>query len=153
MSKTEYDLKAICMLPMTYPKKLCNTRGDYNIQQPRLPPNNAGRPVRQFKCLLAWLKWRTGSPLVRYCFLVRRGDDSSQALTQGSDHMLTEWGNTPKMLVNNGLRNGVLLDGNNPLSETILWLITEGFLWHSIERDYTRGAHELKPQHMCGYQI
>ena len=72
MSKTEYDLKAICILPMTYPKKLCNIRGgggDYNIQQPRFPPNNAGRPVRHFKCPLAWLKWRTGSPLVRYCFL------------------------------------------------------------------------------------
>ena len=76
MSKTEYDLKAICILPMAYPQKLCNIRGDYNIQQPRLPPNNAGRPVRQFKCPLAWLKWRTGSPLVRYCFLVS-GDASS----------------------------------------------------------------------------
>ena len=55
------------------PQKLRNIRGDYNIQQPRLPPNNVGRPVRQFKCSLAWLKWRTGSPLVRYCFLVRGG--------------------------------------------------------------------------------
>ena len=27
MSKTEYDLKAICILPMTYPQKLCNIRG------------------------------------------------------------------------------------------------------------------------------
>ena len=54
MSKTEYDLTAICILPMTYPKNCAN---------------NVGRPVRQFKCSLAWLKWRTGSPLVRYCFL------------------------------------------------------------------------------------
>ena len=52
-------------------KKLCNIRGDNYIQQARLPPNNAGRPMRQFKCPLAWLKWRTGSPLVRYCFIVR----------------------------------------------------------------------------------
>ena len=72
MSQTEYDLKTICILPMTYHKN-CNIRGGYNIQQPRLPPNNAGRPVRQFKCPLAWLKWRTGSPPVRYCFLVRGG--------------------------------------------------------------------------------
>ena len=36
------------------PQKLCNIRGDYNIQQPRLPPNNASRPVRQFKCPLSW---------------------------------------------------------------------------------------------------
>ena len=31
--------------------KLCNIRGGgvlYNIQRPRLPPNNAGRPVRHF---------------------------------------------------------------------------------------------------------
>ena len=27
MSKTEYGLKAICILPMTYPQKLCNIRG------------------------------------------------------------------------------------------------------------------------------
>ena len=30
--------------------------GGYNIQQPRLPPNNTGRPMRQFKRPLAWLK-------------------------------------------------------------------------------------------------
>ena len=47
MSKTEYDLKAICILPMTYPKNCAIQGGNYNIQQPRLPPNNAGRPVRQ----------------------------------------------------------------------------------------------------------
>ena len=76
MSKTEYDLKAICILPTTYPKNCAILGGDYNIQQPRLPPINAGRSVRQFKGPLAWPKWRTGSPLVRYCFLVR-GDASS----------------------------------------------------------------------------
>ena len=29
--------------------------------------------MRQFKCPLAWLNWRTGSPLVRYCFLMGGG--------------------------------------------------------------------------------
>ena len=65
ISKTEYDLKDICILPMTHPQTV-QYKGDYNIQQPRLPPNNAGKLVRQFKCPLAWLKWRTGSPFVRY---------------------------------------------------------------------------------------
>ena len=56
LSKTQYDLKAICILPMTYPKTVqYRGGGDYNIQQPRLPPNDAGRPVSQFKCPLAWL--------------------------------------------------------------------------------------------------
>ena len=46
MSKTEYDLKAIYMYHAhDIPPKLCNIRGDYNIQQSRLPPNNAGRPM------------------------------------------------------------------------------------------------------------
>ena len=48
MSKTEYDLKAVCILPMTYPQKTVQYKGFYNIQQPRLPPNDAGRPMRQF---------------------------------------------------------------------------------------------------------
>ena len=56
MSKTEYDLKAIMYPAYDKPHKLCNIRGNQNIQQPRLPPNNAGRPMRQFKCPLTWLK-------------------------------------------------------------------------------------------------
>ena len=32
------------------------------IQQARLPPNNAGRPLRQFKCPIAWLEWRARWP-------------------------------------------------------------------------------------------
>ena len=43
MSKTEYDLKAYPAYDT--PHKLCNIRGNQNIQQPRLPPNNAGRPM------------------------------------------------------------------------------------------------------------
>ena len=46
MSKTEYDLKAIMYSAYDTPHKLCNKGGNYIIQQPRLPPNNAGRPIR-----------------------------------------------------------------------------------------------------------
>ena len=53
MSKTEYDLKAIMYSAYDTPNKLCNINGNYTIRQPKLPPNNAGRPMRQFKCPLA----------------------------------------------------------------------------------------------------
>ena len=105
MSKTEYDLKAICILCPWYTPKTVQYKGggNYNIQQPRLPPNNAGRPVRQFKCPLAWLKWRTGSPLVRYCFLVilfsRQFMRGTQALTQGSDYNWNDF-----ILTNNDMK-------------------------------------------------
>ena len=62
MSKTEYDLKAIMYPTYDTPRKLCNIRRNWNIHQPRLPPNNAGRLTRQFKCPLIWLKWRAESP-------------------------------------------------------------------------------------------
>ena len=62
MFKAEYDLKAIMYPAYDTPHKLCNIRGDWNIQQPRLPSNYASRPMRQFKCPLTWLKWRAGSP-------------------------------------------------------------------------------------------
>ena len=42
--------------------------GNQIIRQPRLPPNNAGRPMRQFKCPLAWLKSRNGSPTIWFFF-------------------------------------------------------------------------------------
>ena len=66
MYKTEYDLKVIIYPAYDKPHKLCNIRGNWNIQQPRLPPNNAGRPMRQFKCPLTWR--RAGSPPVRFLF-------------------------------------------------------------------------------------
>ena len=63
VTKAEYDLKAIMYPAYDTLHKLCNIRGNQNIQPPRLPPNNAGRPMRQFKCPLAWPKRRAGSPL------------------------------------------------------------------------------------------
>ena len=68
MSKTEYDLKAIMYSAYDKPHKLCNISGNYTIRQPRLLPNNVGRPMGQFKCPLAWFKWRNGSPPVRFVF-------------------------------------------------------------------------------------
>ena len=65
MSKTEYDLKAICILPMTHPIN-CTI-------QPTLPTNNEGRPMHQFKCPLAWFKWRAGSPLFDFVLFFREG--------------------------------------------------------------------------------
>ena len=50
MSKTEYDRKVMIYPAYDTPHKLCNIKGKQNIQQPKLPPNNAGRPMRQFKC-------------------------------------------------------------------------------------------------------
>ena len=52
MSKTEYDLKAIVYPAMTYPINCTIYVEIKNIQQPRLPPINAARPVGQFKCPL-----------------------------------------------------------------------------------------------------
>ena len=52
MSKTEYNLKAMMYPAYDTPHKLCNIRGIKNFQQPRLPPNNAGRLMRQLKCPL-----------------------------------------------------------------------------------------------------
>ena len=80
MYKTEYDLKAIMYPAYDKPHKLCNIRGNWNIQQPRLPPNNAGRPMRQFKCPLTWLKWRAGSPPVRFLFS-REGGSQCEGCT------------------------------------------------------------------------
>ena len=90
--RTEYNLEAYYTS-----HKLCIITGNSNIRQLKFPPNNAGRPIRQFKCPLSWLNWRAGSHPVRFCFLVRweasvRG---AQTPTQGSRHVLTEWGNTP----------------------------------------------------------
>ena len=68
MSKTEYGLKAIMYSAYDTPHKLCNISVNQTIQQPRLPPNNAGRPMRQFKCPLAWCKWRAGPPLQDFVF-------------------------------------------------------------------------------------
>ena len=55
MSKTEYDCNAIIHPAYDAPYNLCNIRGNKNIQQPKFPPNNSGRPMRQFKYPLAWL--------------------------------------------------------------------------------------------------
>ena len=48
MSQTEYDLKAIMYSAYDIPNKLYNISINLNIQQPRLPPNNAGRPNFNF---------------------------------------------------------------------------------------------------------
>ena len=56
MSKTEYDLKAIMYSAYDTPHKLYDISGNLTIQQPRVPPNNAGRPIRQSKSPLAWIK-------------------------------------------------------------------------------------------------
>ena len=50
MYKTEYDLKAIMYPAYDTHHKLRNIRGNRNIQKPRLPPYNAVRLMRQFKC-------------------------------------------------------------------------------------------------------
>ena len=68
MYKIEYDLKAIINSAYDTPHKLCNISGNENIQQPWLPTNNAGRPMRQFKCPLAWCKLRAGSPMFDFAF-------------------------------------------------------------------------------------
>ena len=72
MSKTEYDLKTIMYSAYDTPHKLCNISGIWTIRQPRSPPNNADRPMRQFKCPLAWFKWRADSPPVRFCLLLAK---------------------------------------------------------------------------------
>ena len=95
MYKTEYDFKVIMYPAYDTSHKLCNIRGNWNIQQPRLPPNNAGRHMRHFKCSLTWLKWRAGSPPVRFLFSREGGSvRGAQTLTQGSRLVLTELGNT-----------------------------------------------------------
>ena len=71
----------------------------YNIQQPRLPPNDAGKPVRQFKSPLAWLKVENRVSPCTILFSREVGRHfmrGTQSLTQGSDHMRTEWGNTTR---------------------------------------------------------
>ena len=45
MFKTEYDPEAIMYPAYDTLHKLCNIMVNWNIQQPRLAPNNAGRPV------------------------------------------------------------------------------------------------------------
>ena len=80
MFKAEYDLKAIMYPAYGTPHKLCNIRWDSNIQQPRLPPNNAGRPMRQFKCPFTWPKWRAGSPLFDFLFS-REGGSKQEGCT------------------------------------------------------------------------
>ena len=62
MSKIEYYLKAIMYSTYDTSHKLCNISGNQIIQQPRLPPNNAGRPMRQFKCLLSGASGEPGHP-------------------------------------------------------------------------------------------
>ena len=48
MLKTKYDLKAIMYSAYDTPHKLYNISGNLTIQQPGLPPNNAGRPIHQY---------------------------------------------------------------------------------------------------------
>ena len=97
MYKTEYDLKAIMYPAYDAPHKLCNIKGNTNIQQPRLPSNNAGRPMRQFKCPSLGSSGEPGHPQFDFCFLVMGEANvrGAQTLTQGSRLVLTEWGNTP----------------------------------------------------------
>ena len=97
MSKTEYDLKSICILPMTYPKTVQYKRGmtissnpDYHplmqadmcvsLNAPSL--GSSGEPGHLLNGII--FSWG-GTP----------AHEGYTALTQGSDHMLTEWGNTP----------------------------------------------------------
>ena len=46
------------------PHKLCNIRGNENIQHPRIPPNNAWRPMCQFKCPLLGSSRAQGHPCI-----------------------------------------------------------------------------------------
>ena len=64
MFKTEYDLKAIMYPAYDTPHKLCNIRGNENIQHPRIPPNNAWRPMCQFKCPLLGSSRAQGHPCI-----------------------------------------------------------------------------------------
>ena len=58
MYNTEYDLKAIMYPAYDTPHKLCNIRGNWNTQQPRLPPNNTDRPMCQIPPHLAQVESR-----------------------------------------------------------------------------------------------
>ena len=91
--KQNTTLRPKCILPET-PHKLCNIRENYIIQHPRLPPNNAGRPMCRFKCLITWLKWRAGSPPVWFCFLVTGKPAWVMHKPWLRDFVLTERGNT-----------------------------------------------------------
>ena len=64
MLKTEYDLKAIMYPDYDTLHKLCNIRGNENIQHPRIPPNNAWRPMCQFKCPLLGSRRAQGHPCI-----------------------------------------------------------------------------------------
>ena len=63
------------------PHKLCNIRGITNFQQPRLPPNNEGRPLCQFKCPLTLLKWRAGSRPVWFFLFSREVGSQREGCT------------------------------------------------------------------------
>ena len=73
-SKKISDLKAIMYSAYDKPHKLCNISGNYTIRQPKLPPNNAGRPMRQFKSpprLVQVESWVTPCSI---CFFFVRGE-------------------------------------------------------------------------------
>ena len=69
MSITEYYTKAIMYSAYDTPMN-CAIYVEIKLSGNPvfLLPNNAGRPTRQFKCPLAWFKWRAGSPPVRFLF-------------------------------------------------------------------------------------
>ena len=50
MLKTEYDVKAIMYPAYDILHKLCNIKGNWNIKQQRLPPNNVGRLMQTIIC-------------------------------------------------------------------------------------------------------
>ena len=98
MSETEYDLKALCILPMTYPQNCVCVCGGITI------PNHLDyHPIMQADpCVSSnapslGSSGELGHPLYDIVFSWggRQFLRGTQALTQGSDHMLTEWGNTP----------------------------------------------------------
>ena len=62
--KTEYDFKAIIYSAYNIPHKVHNISGNQTIQQLKIPPNNAGRPIRQFKWPLAWIEQRSLSQII-----------------------------------------------------------------------------------------
>ena len=134
-------------IPQKLGNILCNIRGGYNIKQ---PPNNAGRPVRQFRCLLAWLKCRTASPLaplVRYCFLGGGGSSWGVHSTKGSDHMLTEWGNTPNRHISTekytSENNSSLIGGHNWFKKWLVDWSTPSYFLNQYCTNYSGHRQEI----------
>ena len=98
MSKTEYDLKVIMYPAYDIPHKLCNIRGNWNIQQPDFHPILQADPCVSSNAPSLGSSEALGHPLFDFVFSWRGGGGSAWGVIDpdiGISPCANRMGNTP----------------------------------------------------------